>query len=124
MAVYRPTYTDPKTGKKKQARVWWINFTLGGKRVQESSKSTRKTIAVEYAKQRRHDPHMRRRGDGQKLRNSLDDAEKTDLGIAQCDKSSIEALSAGASHVDEFPPVLIRAVHVPQKFARGKRRRK
>jgi hypothetical protein len=48
---------------------------------------------------------MRRRGDGQKLGDALDDAENANLGIAQRDKSGIEAFRAGASHVDEFPPV-------------------
>ena len=53
MAIYRPTYKDPKTGEVKQSKVWWINFTIAGKRVQESSKSTRKTLATEYEKRRR-----------------------------------------------------------------------
>jgi|SRR5579872_23888 len=52
MAVYRPTYRDPKTGKTKQSRVWWYNFTFAGQHIQESSKSTRKTIAVEAEKNR------------------------------------------------------------------------
>lgn len=53
MAVYRPTYKDPKTGKKKQQAVWWYHFTFAGKRIQESSKSTRKTVALEAEKKRR-----------------------------------------------------------------------
>lgn len=53
MAVYRPTYRDPKTNELKQAKIWWYNFTFGGRRVQESSKSTRKTIATEAEKKRR-----------------------------------------------------------------------
>ena len=53
MSVYRPTYTDKKTGKTKQARVWWFHFTFAGRHVQESSKSTRKTVAVEAEKKRR-----------------------------------------------------------------------
>ena len=53
MSVYRPTYTDPKTGKTKDSAVWWYEFTFAGKRVRESSKSTRKTIAVEAEKRRR-----------------------------------------------------------------------
>lgn len=53
MALYRPTYTDKATGEPKQSKVWWINFTIAGKRVQESSKSTRKTLATEYEKRRR-----------------------------------------------------------------------
>ncbi len=54
MAVYRPTYKD-STGKMKHSKVWWINFTIAGKRVQESTDSKRKTIAVEYEKRRRMD---------------------------------------------------------------------
>lgn len=59
MAVYRPTYreADPKTGKKtgplKKSAVWWYHFTFAGRRIRESSKSTRKTIAVEAEKSRR-----------------------------------------------------------------------
>lgn len=55
MAVYRPTYIDPKTGKKKTQAVWWYSFVFAGRRIQESSKSTRKTIAVEAEKQRRRE---------------------------------------------------------------------
>jgi integrase len=55
MAVYRPTYYDKKTGKPKEQRVWWYSFTFAGRRVQESSKSTRKTIAQEAEKNRRRE---------------------------------------------------------------------
>jgi integrase len=53
MAVYKPTYRDPKTGEKKQQAVWWFGFTYAGKRVQESAKTTRRTLAVEAEKRRR-----------------------------------------------------------------------
>lgn len=53
MAVYRPSYIDKATGKKVTAKVWWYNFTFAGRRIQESSKSTRKTIAIEAEKKRR-----------------------------------------------------------------------
>ena len=53
MSVYRPTYTDKTTGKVKQQRVWWYHFNFGGRHIQESSKSTRKTIATEAEKKRR-----------------------------------------------------------------------
>jgi integrase len=53
MSVYRPTYTDPKTGEKRHSDVWWIEFTFAGKRIRESANTTRKTIAAEYQKQRR-----------------------------------------------------------------------
>jgi hypothetical protein len=38
MAVYQPSYID-KSGKRVKAKVWWVNFTIAGKRVQESSNS-------------------------------------------------------------------------------------
>ena len=53
MAVYRPTYTDPKTREKKQQRVWWFNFTFAGKRYQESTQQTKKTLAQLAEKQKR-----------------------------------------------------------------------
>ena len=30
--VYRPTYRDKKTGKAKRQAVWWIQYSIGGKR--------------------------------------------------------------------------------------------
>jgi integrase len=53
MAVYRPKYRDPKTGQLVRAAVYWVEFTMAGKRVRESAKTTRKTIAAEYEKRRR-----------------------------------------------------------------------
>ncbi len=53
MAVYKPTYRDKETGTVKTQRVWWYHFTFAGRRIQESSKSTRKTIAQEAEKKRR-----------------------------------------------------------------------
>jgi integrase len=54
MAVYRPTYRDAH-GKLKQSSVWWYHFSFLGRRIQESSKSARKTVAVEAEKNRRKD---------------------------------------------------------------------
>ena len=53
MAVYRPKYRDPKTGELKQQLVWWYKFSFAGRRIRESSKSERKTIAIEAGKARR-----------------------------------------------------------------------
>jgi integrase len=55
MSVYRPTYTDPKTGSKKESAVWWYHFTFAGRHYQESSKSARKTVAVQAEKNRRRE---------------------------------------------------------------------
>lgn len=53
MSVYKPTYIDSKTGEKKVQKIWWYHFTYAGRHIQESSKSTRKTLAVEAEKKRR-----------------------------------------------------------------------
>jgi integrase len=53
MSVYRPKYKDQKTGELKEQRVWWYHFVYAGRHIQESSKSTRKTIAAEAEKKRR-----------------------------------------------------------------------
>ncbi len=53
MAVFQPTYKDPKTGEQVYSKVWWYEFTIAGKRVRESAKTTRKTIAIEAERKRR-----------------------------------------------------------------------
>lgn len=50
MAVYRPKYRDPKTGKLVASQVWWYEFTFAGKRYRGSTKETRKTLAGEFEK--------------------------------------------------------------------------
>jgi len=53
MAIFQPTYRDKKTGEQMISGVWWFEFTYAGKRVRESAKTTRKTIAIEAEKQAR-----------------------------------------------------------------------
>jgi hypothetical protein len=45
MAVYRPKYRDPKTGKPVESSIWWCHFRFAGKRYRESTMTTRKTLA-------------------------------------------------------------------------------
>ncbi len=53
MAVYRPKYRDPKTGKLKQSAQWWYEFIYDGDRIRESAKTTRKTVAKQAEDDRR-----------------------------------------------------------------------
>ena len=53
MALFRPTYTDKKTGDAKQSAVWWYEFVYAGKRIRESAQTARKSIAIEREKNRR-----------------------------------------------------------------------
>ena len=63
MALFQPKYIykkrDKRTGKETReervSKFWWIDFTIGDKRVRESAQTTRKTIATEYEKRRRQD---------------------------------------------------------------------
>src|ERR1039458_4605907 len=50
MSLFRPTYTDKKTGKQEQSAVWWYEFVYAGKRYRSSTKETRKTLAGEFEK--------------------------------------------------------------------------
>jgi integrase len=45
MAVYRPTYPDPKTGKRIKSAVWWYAFVFNERRYRESTKQTNKRVA-------------------------------------------------------------------------------
>src|ERR1035437_2634586 len=55
MAVYRPKYRDKETGELMESKIWWYNFTFAGRRIQESSKSYRKTVAQNAEKKRRQE---------------------------------------------------------------------
>jgi len=46
----------------KTSAFWWIDFTIGDKRVRESTETTRKTIAAEYEKERRLEMERSRAG--------------------------------------------------------------
>jgi integrase len=52
MAVFRPPYKDKKTGEQRTGNVWWYEFVFAGRRIRESAKTTRKTIAKEAEKKR------------------------------------------------------------------------
>jgi integrase len=53
MSLFRPTYTDKKTGQQKESTIWWYEFIYAGKRIRESAKTSRKTVATEAEKKRR-----------------------------------------------------------------------
>ena len=55
MAVFRPTYRNPKTGELKQSSVWWCDFMYYGRRIRESTGQTKKTLAVAYETRRRRE---------------------------------------------------------------------
>ena len=55
MAVFQPTYKDPKTGKQMFSATYWYDFTFCGKRIRESAKTTLKTLARMAEQKRRRE---------------------------------------------------------------------
>ena len=56
-----------KTGETRQSTIWWYNFTVAGRRIQESSKSPRETVAAEPEKKRRLEFEKGFNGDSAKV---------------------------------------------------------
>ena len=52
VSVFKPKYRDNR-GKLVESKVYWFEFIYASKRIRESAKTTRKTIAVEAEKRRR-----------------------------------------------------------------------
>ena len=45
MSVFRPTFRDPKTGERRQSRIWWYEFWIAGRRIRAVD-----VLVDEYAK--------------------------------------------------------------------------
>jgi hypothetical protein len=55
MAVFQPTYKDPKTGELKKSDTWWYDFRFAGKRIRESAHTRLKTLAKTAEQNRRRE---------------------------------------------------------------------
>jgi integrase len=67
--VYQPVYVDKRTGERKTAATWWVQYSVRGKRFRESSGSSNRVDAVKLLK--------RRIGDASQGRTIGPQAEKT-----------------------------------------------
>jgi integrase len=50
--VYQPIYVDKRTGERKTAATWWVQYSVRGKRYRESSGSSNRNLAVKLLKDR------------------------------------------------------------------------
>jgi len=50
--VFRPTYRDKETGEKKASSVWWIGYSVNGKKYRESTKTRKKREAEDFLARR------------------------------------------------------------------------
>jgi integrase len=55
MGIFQPTYKDKKTGEVRTSAVWWYEFVYASKRVRESAKTKRKSIAIEAEKRKKRE---------------------------------------------------------------------
>lgn len=49
--VYKPTYTTPE-GETRESNVWWVGYSVGGKKQRESAKTTSKREAEDFLAKR------------------------------------------------------------------------
>lgn len=50
--IFKPKYTDLKTRERREVSVWWIQYSVRGKAIRESSHSDKKQDAVRLLKRR------------------------------------------------------------------------
>ena len=50
--IFQPTYKDRKTGEIKTSTVWYIQYSVRGKRIRESSDSRNQAVAARLLKKR------------------------------------------------------------------------
>src|SRR5882672_12319382 len=53
--VFRPKWRDAKTGAMRRADVWWLDYSLRGKRFRESARTTSKRDAQRLLRKRMGD---------------------------------------------------------------------
>jgi len=53
MSVYLPWIKDPATGRRRQSKVYWYDFTYLGQRIRESANTTRRSVAENAEYERR-----------------------------------------------------------------------
>ncbi len=114
MAVYRPRYRDKKTGNTITSNVWWYEFTFAGKRVRDSAKTTRKTLAVQAEKQKRLELEralagMPTEGAENRIRTVSEvlASYAKGYGVNHRDKSALRVRAASAHLSEILGPVLL-----------------
>jgi hypothetical protein len=50
--VFRPEYRDKRTGRRKEQKVYWADYSIDGRRVRESTHETTKREALRFLHQR------------------------------------------------------------------------
>jgi integrase len=101
--VFQPTYRDKRTGEQKTSAVWWISYSVRGKRHKESSESTNRADAVRLLKNRHGDAQTGKPVGSQVERTTLDDL----IAMVEADykanaRKSADRIPFAAAHLREY----------------------
>jgi hypothetical protein len=50
--IFRPRYSDKKTGERKVSEIWWVSYQKGGKQIRESAHTANESEAWRFLKDR------------------------------------------------------------------------
>jgi len=101
MALFRrgPEPEDPK----HDTRLWWYEFTFAGRRIRESAKTTRKTIA--------QDAEKKRRLELEKAYNGLEDKRRERIrSVAELAEEYRDAHMAVPGRTSQFVPGAVKHI--------------
>lgn len=99
--VWRPKYTDKKTGERKRQAVYWCRYSIGGKKVRESTGETTQREAVRFLNKRLAE---RGRGINRRDLEKVTFAELAALVRADYTKNgrkSLDRLELSISHLED-----------------------
>jgi integrase len=100
---FQPGYRDKRTGEKKTSAVWWISYSVRGRRYKESSYSTNRADAVRLLKKRHADAQAGKPVGPQVERTTLDDL----ISMVEADykanaRRSADRVPYAAAHLREY----------------------
>lgn len=100
--VFQPTYRDEKTGAKRSVEVWWLDYTVGGKRHREPTEAASKREAQQILRQRIGE---RKAGKVTGRPDKVTFAQMRELVERQYaldERRSLDRVKAAFAHLEEF----------------------
>jgi len=101
--VYQPVYVDKRTGKRKTAATWWVQYSVRGKRYRESSGSANRNAAIKLLKDR-----LGAAAQGKPIGQNVDRTRFEDLARMLVEdyrangRRSLERIEGALKHLREF----------------------
>jgi len=101
--VYQPTYVDKRSGERKTAATWWLQYSIRGQRYRESSGSANRNVAIKLLKDR-----IAAIAQGKPVGPSVDRTKFEDLSRILIDdyrangRRSIERIEGAIKHLHGF----------------------